>query len=47
MIVTYVLISVLVFAYSIVIVSVVRSRRKEKSEWEKYWDNVFERNKNL
>lgn len=47
MIATIILLSMLAFAYGIVIVSVIRSRRKEKSEWDKYWDQVFERNKNL
>lgn len=46
MIATAIIISLLVFSYSIVIVSLVKSRREPKSEWEQYWDQVFERNKN-
>jgi len=40
----------LVFTFAIyvsVLFAVWEQRTKEKKEWEKYWDEVFERNKNL
>lgn len=46
MIVIAIIVSMLLFSYGMVIVSIIKSRRKEKSEWDKYWDQVFERNKN-
>ncbi len=32
--------------YTYVIVWILNYNHKEKSEWEQYWDGVFERNRN-
>lgn len=33
--------------YGWISVYIIRYKRKQKTEWERYWDEVFERNKNL
>lgn len=47
MIAIYILTAILIFAYTMVIVSILKHKHEEKSEWEAYWDDVFKRNKNL
>jgi hypothetical protein len=46
-IVMYVLLSVLAFAYAMIVLSIIKDKRDSRTEWERYWDEVFERNKNL
>jgi hypothetical protein len=43
----YILLSVLALAYVTIVVLIMKHKRDSKSEWERYWDEVFERNKNL
>ena len=45
--VMYILLSVLVFAYAMIVLSIIKDKRDSRTEWERYWDEVFERNKNL
>lgn len=47
MIAIYILIAILIFAYTMVILSIIKPNKDERSEWQRYWDDVFERNKNL
>lgn len=47
MIAIYILIAILIFACTMVIVSIIRPNKDQRSDWQRYWDDVFERNKNL
>lgn len=43
----YILLGLLIIVYISVIFQLWEHKRNEKSEWQKYWDDVFEKNKNL
>jgi hypothetical protein len=45
--VMYILLCVLAFAYAMIVLSIIKDKRDSRTEWERYWDEVFERNKNL
>jgi len=46
-ILSYILLGLLIILYVSVMFEIWEYKRKEKSEWQKYWDDVFEKNKYL
>lgn len=42
----YILLVFCIFIYISAIVSVWEQRNKERKDWNKFWDDVFENNKN-
>ena len=45
-IITFILI-IFILAFAIVLVEMAQIYKQDKAEWEKYWDETFERNRNL
>lgn len=45
-IITFILI-IFILGFGIVLTEMSQIYKEDKSEWEKYWDEVFERNRNL
>lgn len=46
-ILAYLLLAVIIYIYVRVLFEAWEYRKKERTEWEKYWDDVFEKNKHL
>lgn len=46
MVIAYIILGICIFVYVSVLFDVWNYRRKAKSEWEQYWDEVFKNNKN-
>lgn len=47
MVIAYLLLAVIAYIYVRVLFEAWDYRKKERTEWEKYWDDVFEKNKYL
>lgn len=45
-IITFILI-IFILALAIVFTEIAQIYKEDKTEWEKYWDETFERNRNL